>query len=103
MKLYAILEDVDLGYHCIGIFSDPLTAENHMRRLLQAKWEEEVAQKSLNSSETPERPSDLGSLFRIYIQEFVLDSSKEVDDDILWRKKIIRRINGWKNGTDEKA
>ena len=100
MKLYAILEDIDLGYHCIGIFSDPLTAENHMRRLLQAKWEEKVAQKSLNSGETPERPSDLGRFFRIYIQEFVLDSSKEVDDDILWRKKIIRRINGWKNGTD---
>lgn len=103
MRLYAILEDVDLGYHCIGIFSDPLTAEGHMRRLLEVKWQQEVAQMSLKSDEIQRQPDDLGRFFRIYIQEFVLDGVKDIEDEILHRKKITRRINGWKNGADEKA
>lgn len=99
MRLYAILEDVDLGYHCIGIFSDPLTAEGHMRRLLEARWQ----MRNTNSIEKLDRPDDLGKFFAIYIQEFILDDTKEIEYEVSWRKKACRVFNNWENDTDEGA
>lgn len=73
MKLYAILEDVDLGYHCIGIFSDPQTAEGHMKRLCDERIQVRLGRNNM------------------YIAEFLLDDFSQIEEEISWRQNLANR------------
>ena len=84
MKLYLILEDIDLGYHCQGIFDNEDQAKLQMERLLEAQ----ASLKFFNK----ERPEDWKTYSKLYIEEFILNDSSVIEDGINWRTNLIENV-----------
>jgi len=84
MKLYLILEDVDLGYHCQGIFDDENQAKLQMERLLEAQ----ASLKFFNR----ERPEDWKNSSKLYIEEFNLNDVSMIEEEINWRTNLIENV-----------
>lgn len=89
MKLYLILEDIDLGYHCHGVFDNKQFAQEQLDKLIDA-W-------ASLSFYDDERPLDYKEQSQMYLEEHTLNSTRIVDEGIKWREdycqklKILRR------------
>ncbi len=71
MKLYLICEDIDLGYHVYGIFTDKTVAETQIELLIEATAKERFFGQ--------ERPENYREYFRIYIEEHTLDDLSNIN------------------------
>jgi hypothetical protein len=82
MKLFLICEDVDLGYHCYGVFDNEDVAKEQMELLIEACADLKFFGR--------ERPDDYRDYFKnFYIWPFTLNDVSIIQEDIEWREKII--------------
>ncbi len=88
MKLYLICEDVDLGYHVYGVFTDKTVAETQIKLLKKAK-----AKVRFFGQEMPENFEDY---FIIYIEEYILDDLSTIESLIKDQQRYLelRMENG---------
>lgn len=84
MELYLILDDVDLGYHCYGIFDDYHLAKVKLDDLIES-W---ASVKFFNE----ERPEDWKDHFSLYIEKFNLNDISIIEDEIKWRTDYIEKV-----------
>jgi hypothetical protein len=75
MKLYLIVEDIDLGYHCHGVFDNKQFAQEQLDKLIDA-WA------SVRFYDDDERPLDYKKQSQMYLEEHTLNSTRIVDDGI---------------------
>jgi hypothetical protein len=87
MKLYLICEDVDLGYHVYGVFTDKTAAETQIKLLTEAK-----AKVRFFGEEMPENYEDY---FQIYVEEYILDDLSMIESLIKDQQRYLEwRMNG---------
>jgi hypothetical protein len=83
MKLYLICEDVDLGYHVQGIFTDKTVAETQVKLLTEA-----MAKVRFFGEEMPENYEDY---FQIYVKEHILDDLSTIESLIKDQQRYLKR------------
>lgn len=83
MKLYLICEDVDLGYHVEGVFTDKTVAETQIKLLTEAK-----AKVRFFGEEMPENYEDY---FQIYVEEHILDDLSGVENLLKDQQRYLER------------
>jgi len=83
MKLYLICEDVDLGYHVYGVFTDKTVAETQVKLLIEAK-----AKVRFFGEEMPENYEDY---FQIYVEEHILDDLSQVENLLKDQQRYLER------------
>jgi hypothetical protein len=81
MKLYLICEDVDLGYHVQGVFTDKTVAETQIKLLIEAK-----AKVRFFDEEMPENYEDY---FQIYVNEHILDDLSTIESLIKDQQRYL--------------
>jgi hypothetical protein len=81
MKLYLICEDVDLGYHVYGVFTDKTVAETQIKLLTEAK-----AKVRFFGKEMPENYEDY---FQIYVEEHILDDLSTIENLIKDQQRYL--------------
>ena len=81
MKLYLICEDIDLGYHVHGVFTDKTVAETQIKLLKKAK-----AKVRFFDQEMPENYEDY---FTIYIEEYLLDDLSTIESLIKDQQRYL--------------
>jgi hypothetical protein len=81
MKLFLICEDVDLGYHCHGVFDDENVAKEQMELLIES-----YASVQFSGQEIPENYRDY---FQFYINSFVLNDSSFIQGEIRDNKRRL--------------
>ncbi len=81
MKLFLICEDVDLGYHCYGVFDNEDVAKEQMELLLAS-----YASVRFSGQELPENYKDY---FQLYINPFVLNDSSFIQGEIRDNKRRL--------------
>jgi hypothetical protein len=87
MKLYLICEDVDLGYHVYGVFTDKTVAETQIKLLTEAK-----AKVRFFGEEMLENCEDY---FQIYVEEHILDDLSTIESLIKDQQRYLEwRVNG---------
>jgi hypothetical protein len=84
MELYLILEDIDLGYHCYGVFDDYHLAKISLDDLLESK----ASMRYFNQ----ERPENWEKHFQLYIEEFNLNDMSIIEKEISWRTNYVEKI-----------
>jgi hypothetical protein len=81
MTLFLICEDVDLGYHCHGVFDDENVAKEQMESLIES-----YASVRFSGQEIPENYRDY---FQFYINSFVLNDSSFIQGEIRDNKRRL--------------
>lgn len=81
MTLFLICEDVDLGYHCHGVFDDENVAKEQMELLIES-----YASVQFSGQEIPENYRDY---FQFYINSFVLNDSSFIQGEIRDNKRRL--------------
>ncbi len=84
MELYLILQDIDLGYHCYGVFDDYHLAKTSLDDLLESH----ASVRYFNQ----ERPECWENGFNIYIQKFNLNDMSIIENEIGWRTNYIEKV-----------
>lgn len=84
MELYLILEDIDLGYHCHGVFDDYHLAKISLDDLLESK----ASMRYFNQ----ERPENWEKHFQLYIEKFNLNDMSIIEKEISWRTNYVEKI-----------
>jgi hypothetical protein len=84
MELYLILEDIDLGYHCYGVFDDYHLAKISLDDLLESK----ASMRYFNQ----ERPENWEKHFQLYIEKFNLNDMSIIEKEISWRTNYVEKI-----------
>lgn len=84
MELYLILEDIDLGYHCYGVFDDYHLAKISLDDLLESK----SSMRYFNQ----ERPENWEKHFQLYIEKFNLNDMSIIEKEISWRTNYVEKI-----------
>jgi hypothetical protein len=82
MKLFLICEDIDLGYHCHGVFDDENVAKEQMELLIEACADLDFFGR--------ERPDDYRDYFKtFYIEPCTLNDVSIIQEGIEWREKLL--------------
>ena len=84
MELYLILEDIDLGYRCYGIFDDYHVAKVTLDDLIESY----ASVRFFNE----ERPENWKDHFNFYIEEFNLNDMSIIEGEIKWKTDYIEKV-----------
>ena len=84
MELYLIVQDIDLGYHCYGVFDDYHLAKVSLDDLLESHASVSFFNK--------ERPEGWENCFNLYIETFILNDVSILEKEIEWRTNYVENV-----------